>query len=320
MHAYVDIPEAIEYGENLIVHREAVEATPYLPNVIVSTSPSSAAAGRTAFPLESIDADPDAGRCATSHDVLGGGQADHQPAGSSRASSFYSVPDPQVAPLGPLVVGRDRLALDLEPTSAIRTAKTSGSRAWVMPRSTCIPPTREGRSASATATTCGWMPTGRSAVPQGSTRTTDFAAVGRPAHGPGHLQPGLSPGRDDDQARLLHGHTPRTVRAQQTRPDGRALAGRHRATRRASVTAASRASPAGWAPPMHQTDSLFHKRAGAMGFTFRLRRRQPRDQHLSQGDAGASRSPRPKMAGLGGRARGRRRRPPRQEAREPRTT
>ncbi|MCB1247311.1 MAG: molybdopterin-dependent oxidoreductase, partial [Acidimicrobiia bacterium] len=39
MHAYVDIPEAIEYGENLIVHREAVEATPYLPNVIVSSSP-----------------------------------------------------------------------------------------------------------------------------------------------------------------------------------------------------------------------------------------------------------------------------------------
>lgn len=36
---YCDLPEAIEYGENLIVHREGVEATPYLPNVIVSTSP-----------------------------------------------------------------------------------------------------------------------------------------------------------------------------------------------------------------------------------------------------------------------------------------
>ncbi|MEI2723977.1 MAG: hypothetical protein V9H26_10695 [Verrucomicrobiota bacterium] len=39
LHSYCDIPEAIEYGENLIVHREGVEATPYLPNVIVSTSP-----------------------------------------------------------------------------------------------------------------------------------------------------------------------------------------------------------------------------------------------------------------------------------------
>ena len=36
--SYCDLPEAIDAGENLIVHREAVEATPYLPNVIVSSS------------------------------------------------------------------------------------------------------------------------------------------------------------------------------------------------------------------------------------------------------------------------------------------
>lgn len=39
LQSYNDEPEVIEYGENLIVHREGVEATPYLPNVIVSTSP-----------------------------------------------------------------------------------------------------------------------------------------------------------------------------------------------------------------------------------------------------------------------------------------
>lgn len=39
LNAYTDIPEAIDYGENLVVHREAPEATPYLPNVIVSSSP-----------------------------------------------------------------------------------------------------------------------------------------------------------------------------------------------------------------------------------------------------------------------------------------
>jgi nitrate reductase alpha subunit len=39
MHAYTDVPEAIEYGENFVVHREGPEATPYLPNVIVSTNP-----------------------------------------------------------------------------------------------------------------------------------------------------------------------------------------------------------------------------------------------------------------------------------------
>jgi nitrate reductase alpha subunit len=36
--AYCDIPEAIEYGENIISHREGPEGTPYLPNVIVSSS------------------------------------------------------------------------------------------------------------------------------------------------------------------------------------------------------------------------------------------------------------------------------------------
>ncbi len=39
IHAYTDVPEAIEYGENFIVHREGPEATPYLPNVIVSSNP-----------------------------------------------------------------------------------------------------------------------------------------------------------------------------------------------------------------------------------------------------------------------------------------
>ena len=32
-------PEAIEYGENFISHREGTEATPYLPNAIMTTNP-----------------------------------------------------------------------------------------------------------------------------------------------------------------------------------------------------------------------------------------------------------------------------------------
>ncbi|TVQ30226.1 MAG: nitrate oxidoreductase subunit alpha [Phycisphaeraceae bacterium] len=39
LNAYCDIPEAIMHGENFIVHREGPEATPYLPNVIISTNP-----------------------------------------------------------------------------------------------------------------------------------------------------------------------------------------------------------------------------------------------------------------------------------------
>ena len=39
LQAYNDESEIIEYGENFIVHREGPEATQYLPNVIVSTNP-----------------------------------------------------------------------------------------------------------------------------------------------------------------------------------------------------------------------------------------------------------------------------------------
>lgn len=39
LNSYCDIPEAIEFGENFVVHREGPEATPYLPNVIVTSNP-----------------------------------------------------------------------------------------------------------------------------------------------------------------------------------------------------------------------------------------------------------------------------------------
>ncbi|MBI5396296.1 MAG: molybdopterin-dependent oxidoreductase [Verrucomicrobia bacterium] len=39
MHSYSDDPTAISCGENFIVHREGPEATPYLPNVIISSNP-----------------------------------------------------------------------------------------------------------------------------------------------------------------------------------------------------------------------------------------------------------------------------------------
>ncbi|HMP83894.1 MAG TPA: molybdopterin-dependent oxidoreductase, partial [Verrucomicrobiota bacterium] len=39
LHSYSDDPTALACGENFMVHREGPEATPYLPNVIVSTNP-----------------------------------------------------------------------------------------------------------------------------------------------------------------------------------------------------------------------------------------------------------------------------------------
>lgn len=40
IQAYTDVPEAIEYGENFVVHREGPEGTPYMHNVIVSNNPN----------------------------------------------------------------------------------------------------------------------------------------------------------------------------------------------------------------------------------------------------------------------------------------
>ncbi|MEE9277284.1 MAG: molybdopterin-dependent oxidoreductase [Dehalococcoidia bacterium] len=56
LNSYVDIPEAIEYGENFIVHREGPEATPYLPNVIVSSNPL-IRPNDYGIPLDELDAD-----------------------------------------------------------------------------------------------------------------------------------------------------------------------------------------------------------------------------------------------------------------------
>jgi nitrate reductase alpha subunit len=61
--------------------------------------------------------------------------------------------------------------------------------------------------------------------------------------------------------------TPRTVLAQKERADGRALAagtGYQSSFRHGSQQSITR----GWAPPMHQTDTLFHKKAAVMGFVF----------------------------------------------------
>jgi nitrate reductase alpha subunit len=61
--------------------------------------------------------------------------------------------------------------------------------------------------------------------------------------------------------------TERSVRAHETRPDGRALAagtGFQASYRYGSHQSITR----GWMPPMHQTDTLFHKKTGAMSFVF----------------------------------------------------
>ena len=103
------MPEAIEYGENLVVHREAVEATPYLPNVIVSTSPF-VRPEDYGIPLDTID--PDLRQVRNVKLPWSRGQEDGQPA--LEAGLPVLLLDAQEPALDALVVVDGRLALDLE--------------------------------------------------------------------------------------------------------------------------------------------------------------------------------------------------------------
>ena len=107
--SYCDLPEAIEYGENLVVHREAVEATPYLPNVDRLDQPVRPAQGLR-HPARHDRPRPAPG--AQRQDALGRGQEDGQPA--LGAGLPLLLLDAQEPALDPLVVVHGRLALDLE--------------------------------------------------------------------------------------------------------------------------------------------------------------------------------------------------------------
>ena len=128
-----------------------------------------------------------------------------------------------------------------------------------------------------------WMPiprTGRISAPRRAIRSTKSAAsccaaLTTRAY-PYHV------------VMMKHGSfiaTEKTVKAQQTRPDGLSLTdegyiSNFRFGSQQSVTR-------NWHMPMHQTDTLFHKTKAFMGFHLRRRGGQSRRQHRAQGMSGA---------------------------------
>jgi nitrate reductase alpha subunit len=258
MHSYVDIPEAIEYGENLIVHREAVEATPYLPNVIVSTSPY-IRPNDYGIPPEALDADlrqvrnlkmawADVKNTTNPLRELGYEFICLTPKSRHSVHSSWAVTDwnwiwnsgfsdPYREDIR--LPGVGDAVLHMNPTDAQALGVANGDYVWVDAN-----------------------PADRPYI--GFAESDEFATVARLmarvtynlAYPPGVTM-------------IKHAYymaTPRTVRGQQTRPDGRALSetGYQSSFRHGSQQSITR----GWAPPMHQTDSLFHKRAAALGFVF----------------------------------------------------
>ncbi|MCP4224332.1 MAG: molybdopterin-dependent oxidoreductase, partial [Actinomycetia bacterium] len=259
MHAYVDLPEAIEYGENLIVHREAVEATPYLPNVIVSTSPY-LRPNDYGIPLDEMDGDTRGVRNimmpwsevkTTENPLFGQGYrflcltpksrhtvhsswavTDWQWLWSSSFSDPYRVETRQPG------VGEPQMHLN--PDDAAELGIANGDYVWVDSN----PVDRPYRNADVDDS---FLDVARLLI-----RATYNAAYPR----------GVT--------MLKHAYymaTPRTVRATKERADGRALAettGYQSSFRSGSQQSITR----GWSPPMHQTDTLFHKKAGGMAFTY----------------------------------------------------
>ena len=257
--AYCDLPEAIDAGENLIVHREAVEATPYLPNVIVSTSPYIRPKSY-GIPPEEMDADlrsvrnikmPWSEAKKTVNPLWGQGFRFFCSTPKSRHSvhSSWSTVDwhwmwscnhADTRRRDKRLPGIADRQIQMNPQAGRDLELNEGDYVYV----DANPEDRPFR---------GWK--------EGDFRYRAFRCMVRVKFNaalPYHF------------TILKHTGwiaTERSVRAHETRADGRALAedtGYQSSYRYGSHQSITRS----FLPPLHQTDTLFHKTTGGMAFTF----------------------------------------------------
>lgn len=259
LHAYVDIPEAIEYGENMIVHREAIEATPYLPNVIVSTSPYIRPKDY-GIPLDTTDA-------------------------ALRQVHNVKMPWSKVKHTRNPLFDQGYRFLCLTPKSrhSVHSSWAVTDWHWLWNSDFSDPYRADKRLPGVGDTQLHMHPDdGKElGIDNGDYVWVDANAADRPYVGNkpddsfydvARLMVRVSYNRSYPRGVTMLKHafymaTPRTVRAQRERADGRALAadtGYQASFRHGSQQSITR----GWAPPMHQTDTLFHKKAAGMGFVF----------------------------------------------------
>jgi len=258
MNAYCDLQEAIDYGENLIVHREAVEATPFLPNVIVSTSPWLRPKD---YGIGLDEMDPDLRQVrnvmmpwsevrTTVNPLFEQGfrflcltpKSRHSVHSSWAITDWHWIwnsnfGDPQRSDTRMPGVGDAQLHMN--PVDARGLGLENGDWVWI------------------------------------DSNPADRPYVGASAEDPFYEAARLmarvsyNPAYPPGVTMIKHAFymaTPRTVAAQKARADGRALAdtGYQSSFRHGSQQSLTR----GWAPPMHQTDTLFHKAAAAMQMVF----------------------------------------------------
>jgi nitrate reductase alpha subunit len=257
---YCDLPEAIEFGENLIVHREAIEATPYLPNVIVSTSPFIRPVD-FGIPQDTIDPD-------------------------LRQVRNLKMPWSEVKKtVNPLwKQGYRFFCCTPKSRHSVHSSWSTVDWHWIWSDSFGDPHRTDKRAPGVADRQIQINPAAAEALglKEGDYVYVDANEVDRPYigwkddTGPRHkafrclVRVIVNGGLPYNFSIMKHTGwiaTERSVKAHETRRDGRALAaetGYQASYRYGSHQSITR----NWMMPMHQTDTLFHKKTGSMGFTF----------------------------------------------------
>jgi nitrate reductase alpha subunit len=259
LHAYTDVPEAIQYGENFIVHREGPEATPYLPNVIVSTNPY-VRPENYGVPLTAMDADE---RTVRNVKMAWGEVKRTKNPLWEKGFNFYC----------------------LTPKTRHRVHSGWSNVDWhMLYDSNFGDPYRLDRRAPCVGEHQLHMnPAAARAigVNDGDYVYVDANPADRPYRGASPDDPFYRVARCMLRVKYNHAYPPnivmmkhapfiateKSVRAHETRPDGRALSantGYQANLRYGSQQSVTR----NWHMPMHQTDTLFHKAKAFMGFIF----------------------------------------------------
>ena len=259
LNSYCDIPEALESGENFVVHREGPEATPYLPNVIVSSNPL-VRPDDYGIPEDDMGWDErtvrnlrkpwsEVKRTTNPLWVAGYNLYCLTPKTRHRVHSSWSTSDwtllwdsnfadPYRADPRTPWVGEHQL--HIHPDTARALGIADGDYVYVDANPADRP-------------YVGWKP------------DDPFYRVARLM-----LRAKYNPAYPRGIVMAKHGPfqaTERSVLAHETRPDGRALSegtGYQANLRYGSQQSVTR----DWSMPMHQTDSLFHKAKDAVGFLF----------------------------------------------------
>jgi nitrate reductase alpha subunit len=259
LHAYADVPEAIAYGENFVVHREGPEATPYLPNVIVSSNP-----------------------LIRPEDYGIGLGAEHW---DERTIRNVKLPWREVKGTKNFLWEKGYRFYCLTPKTRHRVHSSWSNVDWhMLYDSNFGDPYRLDRRAPSvgehqlhmnpqTARDLGindgdyvWV----EANP--ADRPYRGAVVGDPFYRVAHCMVRVKYNHAYPYNCVMMKHAPfiateKSVRAHETRPDGRALSdntGYQANLRYGSQQSVTR----NWHMPMHQTDTLFHKAKAFMGFIF----------------------------------------------------